>query len=177
MPNLIIPSKEICKKILQKYNTPANVIRHCLLVTEIAEEFCKKIKQVDGKLVIAGAMLHDIGRSVDHSIKHAIEGVKILEKEGLDPRIITIVKRHVGTGITAEEALNLGLPIEDYTPVTNEEVIVSYSDNLVCGERRCSFEEILEQFIKKFGKDSHVVKGFYKQKEMIEKMIISSKKE
>ena len=165
MSDLIIPSKETCKKILQKYNTPANVIRHCLLVTEIAEEFCKKIKQVDGKLVIAGA------------IKHAIEGVKILEKEGLDPRIITIVKRHVGTGITAEEAVNLGLPIEDYTPVTNEEVIVSYSDNLVCGERRCSFEEILEQFIKKFGKDSHVVKGFYKQKEMIEKMIISSKKE
>ncbi|MCE7741200.1 MAG: HDIG domain-containing protein [Candidatus Heimdallarchaeota archaeon] len=174
MSNLGIPSKEKCKKILQKYNTPANVIKHCLLVTEISEEFCNKIDQIDKDLVIAGAMLHDIGRSIDHSIKHAIEGVRILERENLDPRVISIVKRHIGTGITKNEAAKLGLPVENYIPSTKEELLVSYSDNLACGDKRCSFEEILELFIRKFGNDSHVVKEFHKQKEIIEKMLSSN---
>lgn len=168
-----IPTKKQCKKILEKYNTPLNVIQHCLLVTEIAEEFCKKNKQIDKDLVIAGAMLHDIGRSVDHSIRHAIEGVKILKKEKLDPRIISIVERHIGTGIHKEEAVKLGLPVEDYIPATIEEVIVSYADNLACGDKRCSFEEVLRQLTDKFGEDSNIVKGFYKQKDMIEKILNS----
>ena len=169
-----IPSEEECEKILQKYKVPPNVINHCILVKEISEEFCEKIKQIDRSLVIAGAMLHDIGRSVDHSIRHAIEGVKILEEEKLDPRIISIVKRHIGTGITKDESIKLGLPVDDYIPSTKEEVLVSYCDNLACGNKRCSFEETLKQFIRKFGKDSHVVKGFYNQKEAIKKMLISN---
>ncbi|MHA1198246.1 MAG: HDIG domain-containing metalloprotein [Candidatus Heimdallarchaeaceae archaeon] len=170
MSDLGIPSKEKCKKILQKYNTPVNVIKHCLLVTEIAEEFCAKIKNVDINLVIAGAMLHDIGRSVDHSIKHAIEGVTILEKESLDTKVISIVKRHIGTGITEEEAIKLGLPADDYIPITIEEILVSHADKLAYGDKKTSFEAALERYIKKFGNDSHFIEGFYKQKEIIEKI-------
>jgi uncharacterized protein (TIGR00295 family) len=169
-----LPSKDQCQEILLKYKTPINVIKHCLAVAKISEEFCDKINDIDKKLVVAGAMLHDIGRSIDHSIKHAIVGAKILEKENLDPRIISIVKRHIGTGITEEEAIKLGLPVDDYIPRTNEEVLVSYADNLVCGDKRCSFEETLKRFINKFGKDSHVVKGFYRQKMIIEKMLDSN---
>ncbi len=174
MSSTKIPSKEKCEKLLQKYNTPPNVIKHCLLVTEISNEFCDKIKQIDKNLVIAGAMLHDIGRSVDHSIRHAINGAKILKEEKLDPRIISIVKRHIGTGITKDEAIKLGLPIEDYIPSSKEEILVSYCDNLTCGDKRCSFDETLKQFIMKFGEDSHVVKGFHKQKETVEKMLNSN---
>ena len=119
-------------------------------------------------------MLHDIGRSVDHSIRHAVEGVKILQKEKLDSRVISIVKRHIGTGITADEARKLGIPIDDYIPVTNEEILVSYADNLACGSKHCSFEEKLEQFTKKFGSESQVVKGFHKQKSIIEEMLNSN---
>lgn len=171
MSDRVIPSKEICLGILKKYNTPVNVIEHCLLVTEIAEEFCKKISQTNCELVIAGAMLHDIGRSVDHSLRHAIEGVKILELEEIEPKIISIVKKHIGIGITKDEAAKLGLPIDDYIPTTIEEILVSYSDNLACGNKRCTFDETLQRFINKFGIESHVVKGFYKQKETIEKLI------
>ncbi len=173
MTDLRIPSKEQCIKILEKYNTPTNIIQHCLLVTEISENFCFKIKQINNKLVIAGAMLHDIGRSVDHSILHAIKGVKILAQENLDQRILSIVKRHIGTGINKEEAVKLGLPNEDYIPITREEVLVSYSDNLAYGSKRCSFEEVLEQFISKFGENSQVVEGFYKQRKIVEEMLMS----
>ena len=166
-----IPSKKECKSILEKYNTPDSVIKHCLMVTKIAEEFCNRIPQIEKDIVVAGAMLHDIGRSVDHSIRHAIEGVIILQNEHLDPRIISIVKKHIGTGITQAEAKKLGLPIDDYIPHTNEEILVSYADNLACGNKRCSFEKILEDFISKFGEESHVVKGFFKQKMIVEKML------
>lgn len=166
-----IPSQEKCLAILRKYNTQPQVIKHCFIVTEIAKRLCAQIEDINIKLVIAASMLHDIGRSKDHSIFHAIEGVKILEKENLDQRLISIVKKHIGTGITKTEAAKLGLPQDDYIPKTAEEVIVSYSDNLTCGSKECSFDEVLNDFINKFGEDSHVVKGFFKQKEFIEKII------
>ncbi len=165
-----IPTKEKCLAILRKHNTPIQVIDHCLIVTKIAERFCAQIDNINNKLVIAASMLHDIGRSKDHSIFHAIEGVKILESENLDQLLILIVKKHIGTGITEFEAAKLGLPSDDYIPKTAEEIIVSYADNLTCGNKERSFDEVLNGFISKFGKDSHVVMGFLRQKEFIEKM-------
>lgn len=171
----VIPSKEECIKILEKYKTPTQVIQHCLVVTRIAENFCDQISDVKRDLVTAGSMLHDIGRSITHSISHAVKGVQILKRENLDPRILAIVKNHIGTGINKEEALKLGLPSEDYIPLTKEEIIVSYSDNLVAGDRKCSFEEKLQEFKEKFGQESHVVKGFLEQKKFIDQSILKSK--
>ncbi|MCG3221948.1 MAG: HDIG domain-containing protein [Candidatus Heimdallarchaeota archaeon] len=176
MTDTNIPSKDQCLEILKKHNTPPQVIQHCLCVTKIAEEFCQRISDIDIQLVIAGSMLHDIGRSVSHSIFHAVKGAAILEDERINPRILSIVLKHIGTGITEEEASEFGLPSHDYLPQTAEELIVSYSDNLACGIRKCTFEETLENFIEKFGSESHVVKGFYKQRELIEKMISRGKK-
>ena len=172
----VIPSKEECIKILEKYKTPPQVIQHCLLVTEIAENFCDQISEVKKEIVIAGSMLHDIGRSITHSISHAVKGVQILEGENLDPRVLAIIKNHIGTGITKDEAVKLGLPAEEYIPLTIKEIIVSYSDNLVTGNRKCSFEEKLQDFENKFGQKSHVVKGFLKQRRIIENSILKSGK-
>ncbi len=173
----VIPSKEECIEILEKYKTPTQVIQHCLLVTKIAENFCDQISEVKRDLIIAGSMLHDIGRSITHSISHAVKGVQILEGENIDPRILAIVKNHIGTGISKEEAIKLGLPADDYVPLTKEEIIVSYSDNLAAGNKMCSFEEKLQEFKDKFGEESHVVKGFLKQKVFIEQNILKSKNE
>ena len=171
MVNTSVPTKEQCLEILKKHNISSNVLQHCLVVTQLAEEFCYKIPQANREITIAGAMLHDIGRSMDHSICHAIKGVTILENEQIDARIIAIVKNHIGTGITMEEAIKLGLPPEDYLPTTLEEEIVSYSDNLVKGSKKVTFEDALRHFVQKFGKESHVVKGFFRQKELLDKMI------
>lgn len=171
MENSSIPTKDQCMYILKKYKTPNTIIQHCLAVTGIVEEFCLKIPQVNRKIAIAGAMLHDIGRTITHSISHAINGVKILEKENIDSRIIAIVRNHIGTGIVKEEAKKLGLPPEDYIPETLEEEIVSYSDNLTSGNDQCSFEETLDHFIQEFGKESHVVQGFFRQKKLLDSLI------
>lgn len=165
-----IPTREECLKILKKYNTPKPVIAHCLKVTEIAEKFCAQINGINKDLIIAGAILHDIGRTISHSISHAIEGVKLLENENLDEKLIQIVKKHIGTGIPIAEAIELGLPPDDYIPKTAEEIIVAYADKLASGDREVPFEEALSRLIERFGEDSHVVKGLYKQKEFVEKL-------
>ncbi len=175
MEDHTIPSKNQCLIILKKYKTPREVVQHCITVTKIVEEYCLEIPQIQKELVIAGAMLHDIGRSVDHSIYHAVNGVKILENENIDSRIIAIVRNHIGTGITIEEANKLGLPLGDYTPQTLEEEIVSFSDNLTAGNEKRSFEETLNHFIDKFGEDSHVVKGFLRQKKLIDNLTKTNK--
>ncbi|MCK4265986.1 MAG: HDIG domain-containing protein, partial [Thermoplasmata archaeon] len=83
------------------------------------------------ELVSRGALLHDIGRSRTHGIMHAVEGAALLRARGMDDAVVAIVERHIGAGLTAEEAAALGLPRKDYMPTTLAEKIVSQADNLI----------------------------------------------
>ncbi|ABE51368.1 TIGR00295 family protein [Methanococcoides burtonii] len=127
-------------KLLKDEGCADNVIRHCQVVSEtavsIACELQEKGQKVDIQLVEVGALLHDLGRSRTHGIKHAIEGASIAEKLDLDPRIIQIIKNHIGAGITSEEAKVMGLPEVDHLPISTEEKIVAHADNLVMGDKR-----------------------------------------
>jgi uncharacterized protein len=98
--------------------------------------------------VEVGALFHDIGRSKTHSVHHAVIGAQIAKDLGLPEPIIAIIKRHVGGGITVEEARKLGWPKDVYTPQTLEEKIVSYADKLVEGSKRVSIEETIRKFSK-----------------------------
>jgi len=131
-----------------------NIIEHVELVADISKEISELIilnnHILDINLVISGALLHDIGRSKTHGIKHAIIGVKILQDRGCkDLALMSIIERHIGAGITKEEALKLGLPIKDYTPITLEEKIVSAADNLTFGAKRITLKERLDYFNQK----------------------------
>jgi len=61
------------------------------------------------------------------------------------------VERHVGAGITQEEAVKLGLPPRDYVPQTLEEKIVCYADKLISCNKKVSIEETLRQFTSDLG--------------------------
>ena len=98
------------KKLLEKENTPPNVISHCEAVYRKAMKIAANFDNVDEDLIKKGALLHDIGRSKTHDITHAVEGVKIAEKYGYSEDVLKIIERHIGAGITKEEASNLGLP-------------------------------------------------------------------
>jgi len=73
----------------------------------------------------------DIGRAKTHGLDHAIVGAEILRKRGIDERICLIVERHLGAGILAPEAAEIGLPQKDMMPQTLAEKIVSHADNLI----------------------------------------------
>jgi uncharacterized protein (TIGR00295 family) len=116
------------------------------LAVEIAQTCRGKGLNVDVKLVEAGALLHDIGRSKTHSVHHAVVGAEIARSLGLPDSVVSIIKRHVGGGITTGEALKLGWPKDVYVPQTIEEKIVSYADKLVEGSKRVPIERTIEAF-------------------------------
>ena len=60
--------------------------------------------------------------------------------------MVSIIKRHVGGGITSSEAERLGWPRDIYIPQTVEEKIVSYADKLIEGSRRVPIERTIENF-------------------------------
>ena len=100
---------------------------------------------IDAELLSAGLLLHDIGRSRTHSIRHVTIGAELAGRLHLDDRIVSIIHNHPGAGILASEAAELGLPEEDYIPVSLEERIVSHADNLVGESRRRPLERALER--------------------------------
>ena len=149
----MIPSVEEAMGIHVKYGTAPHIVRHCQSVAMAAKIVADGIRlrgrAVDVRAVIAGALLHDVGRSKTQTIRHGVEGAEILEKEGVDREVVEIVRRHVGAGISAEEAKRLGLPDLDYIPRTIEERIVCFADKMVDAEKVRPFGEEVRRFTAK----------------------------
>ena len=145
-----LPSEEQALQLLYESGCLRNVISHCEAVAELAVEIAeacrKKGLDVDVDLVEIGALLHDIGRSKTHTVHHAVIGAQIAKEFGLPEPVISIIKRHVGGGITAKEARKLGWPKDIYVPQTLEEKIVSYADKLIEGAQRVSIEKTIQNF-------------------------------
>jgi len=139
-----IPNPEECMKLLKKNGCSDEVIRHCIAVRDVAVRIAKKAN-ADVKLVEASALLHDIGRSKTHGIRHGVEGARIAKKLGLPEDIIKIIERHIGAGLPAEEAKKVGLPTKNYMPETLEEKIVCHADNLVNGSKKQKIENEIEK--------------------------------
>jgi uncharacterized protein len=115
------------------------VIAHARAVTDLALQFATS-PLVNRDLVLAGAMLHDIGRGVTHGIDHAQRGAALARSLDLDERIVSIIERHIGAGITADECSLERLIPRDCMPETVEEKIVANADNLVHGDRPGTIE-------------------------------------
>ncbi len=128
--------------LLKKYGASDSVIDHVKAVRDYALELADQ-NDCDRELVEAGSLLHDIGRSRTHNIDHAIVGAAILRREGVEERIVRIAERHVGAGLTREDAESLGLPPGDYIPKTIEEKIVCQADNLIGSKDRISIHEAI----------------------------------
>ena len=136
---------------LEKSGCSPDVIDHCMTVAvsarKLAEDIidCSDKKgtriEIDIDTVYIGALLHDIGRSKTHGLRHAVEGAEMAIVMGLDYKIVNIIERHLGGGIPREEAVILGLPDKDYLPVSIEEKVVAHADNLVSGSEVCTLED------------------------------------
>lgn len=147
--------------ILRKLGCPKNVIEHCTAVSKKAMEIAEKVKiEIDRDVIRQGALFHDIGRCKTHGIVHGVVGAEIAKELGLSDEVVRIIERHIGAGITPDEAEKAGLPPRDYTPETPEEKIVAYADNLTGSFSHRTFEESLELFKEKLGEGHPAVKRF-----------------
>ncbi len=110
-----------------------NVLQHSIEMAHIAGMLATELG-ADPKVAKAGALLHDIGKAVDHEVEgtHVEIGRRILEKFGVDTRIIQAMQSHH----------------EEYPYETIESVLVQVADAISGGRpgaRRDTVERYLER--------------------------------
>jgi uncharacterized protein (TIGR00295 family) len=149
----MIPSAQEALALHRRYRSNDRIVSHCQACAKICKVLSERAIQqgrpVNEEATIAGALLHDIGRSQTQTVDHGHVGAGILEREGVDPVVVEIVRRHVGAGISPEEATSLGFPPGDYIPKTIEQKIVCFADKLLDGDKARPFEEEVKRFVKK----------------------------
>jgi uncharacterized protein (TIGR00295 family) len=164
----MIPNARQALALHKKYRSNERTVAHCQACARISkllsEAVARRGSVVNQEAVEAGALLHDIGRSQTPLVNHGYVGAQILEKEGVDAAVVEIVKRHVGAGISAEEATVLGFPPGDYIPKTLEQKVVCFADKMLDGDRARPFEEEVRRFVKK----GHDVQRLRKLKEDVD---------
>ncbi|MBI4065989.1 ribonuclease Y [Candidatus Kaiserbacteria bacterium] len=110
-----------------------NVLQHSIEMAHIAGMLAAELG-ADASVARTGALLHDIGKSVDHEVQgtHVEIGRRILEKFGIDKRIIQAMQSHH----------------EEHPYETPEAVIVQVADAISAGRpgaRRDTVDRYLER--------------------------------
>lgn len=152
-------------ELLKRVGLSDDDIEHCVKVAEKALEIAGRINlTLDVELIGRGALFHDLGKSKTHDLEHGKIGAEIGKEIGLSNQITDIMEKHIRGGLTKDEALELGLPVKDYTLNSLEEKIIIYADRLVDiitdgivnisseSEAEDKFEEILKTY-PKYGKN------------------------
>jgi uncharacterized protein len=123
-------------KMLTDAGMTAEDLDHSLKVAGKALEISRRITAankapVDMELVGRGALFHDLGKAKTHAMEHGKIGAEMGAALGLPKQITDIMEKHIRGGLSTEEAMELGLPIRDYTLRTLEERIIIYADRIV----------------------------------------------
>lgn len=139
-------------QILKSLNCPDHLIDHSVAVCKKALKLSSNF-DIDLEILKTGALLHDIGRCKTNGIDHAIVGAEMLKNLGFSSEVSNIALKHIGAGITKEEAKLLGLPPKDYIPFTLEEKIVAHADNLIHWSREVDLDFTIKKWEKKLGKN------------------------
>ena len=110
-----------------------NVLQHSVEMAHIAGMLAEEL-HVDVGVAKAGALLHDIGKAVDHEIPgtHVEIGMRILQKFGADQKIIDAMKSHH----------------EEYPYETVESIIVQVADS-ISGSRPGARRDTIENYLKR----------------------------
>jgi uncharacterized protein len=139
--------KTTCEDLLRHAGCSPKVIAHCRAVRDCACDYASRNPDTCFSRVEQGAMLHDIGRSRTHDIRHAQCGADLIRTLGLGEDLARIVECHTGAGLTADECTLLGLIPRDCIPRTTEEKIVTHADNLIAGKKQVTIHETLADAI------------------------------
>jgi uncharacterized protein (TIGR00295 family) len=149
----VIPDEREALALHRKYGSNDHIVDHCRAVASVTEALLSGLEErglrVERKAAVAAALLHDIGRNRTQTVEHGFVGAQILENEGVDENVVEMVRRHVGAGISKEEAEELGFPPGDYIPRTLEQKVVCFADKMVSGALVTPFEKEVERFIRK----------------------------
>ncbi len=112
-----------------------NILQHSVEMAHIAGMLATELG-ADVAIARAGALLHDIGKAVDHEVQgtHVEIGRRILEKFGVDPRVIVAMQSHH----------------EEYPYETPEAVIVQVAD-AISGGRPGARRDTVDRYLERLG--------------------------
>src|SRR3989339_436316 len=121
-----------------------NVLQHSIEMAHIAGMLAEELG-ADVAIAKAAALVHDIGKALDHEVQgtHIEIGIRILQKFGADPRIITAMKSHH----------------EDYPYETIESIIVQTADS-ISGGRPGARRDSVENYLKRLQELEALVNAF-----------------
>ena len=121
-----------------------NVLQHSIEMAHIAGMLAHELK-ADVDVAKAGALLHDIGKAVDHEVEgtHVEIGRRILSKFGVDERIIHAMQAHH----------------EEYPYETIESVIVQVAD-AISGGRPGARRDTVENYLKRLNQLEAIANSF-----------------
>jgi uncharacterized protein len=138
-----------CLDLMEQYHMLPNIKDHSIVVARVAEIITSSLIAAGHELsldkVIAGALLHDIGKTscLGNNDDHAAKGGEICLAHNLEA-IADIVEEHV--------------ILRNYSPGNNfaEKEIVYYADKRVNHDQVVSLEERLAYILERYGVDNVV---------------------
>ena len=112
-----------------------NILQHSIEMAHIAGMLASELG-ADANVARTGPLLHDIGKAVDHEVQgtHVEIGRRILEKFGVDKRIIQAMQSHH----------------EEYPYETPEAVIVQVAD-AISGGRPGARRDTVDRYLERLG--------------------------
>jgi len=121
-----------------------NVLQHSIEMAYIAGMLAEELN-ADVQIAKAGALVHDIGKALDHEVQgtHIDIGIRILQKFGADPRIITAMKSH-----------------HDDTPHESLEAVIVQTADMISGGRPGARRDSVENYLKRLQELEALTKTF-----------------
>lgn len=142
---MLIPTDKEIRTLHEEYAPTRDafdlIYTHCEIVCEVAEQLISRRRlDLDGDLVRAGSLLHDIGvyrlygpsGELDHAnyVRHGVLGHELLRGLGFPDSICRFCSCHTGVGLSSDDVRGQALPIPvgDYLAESGEEELVMYAD-------------------------------------------------
>ena len=134
----------IIGRLYFRYSYGQNVLQHSVEMAHLAGMLAEEIG-ADVNIAKAGALVHDIGKALDHEIQgtHIEIGIRILNKFQVDPRIVDAMKSHH----------------DDYPHASLEASIVQTAD-IISGSRPGARRDSLENYLKRLAELEAVATSF-----------------
>lgn len=122
-----------------------NVLGHSIEVAYIAEAIATQLGGVDPEICKRAGLLHDIGKAVSHEVEggHAVIGKEILEKFGIDKRVVIAMQSHH----------------EDF-PYESIEARILQAADAISASRPGARRETLEKYIKRLKELESIASAF-----------------
>jgi ribonuclease Y len=133
VPNLHPDLVTILGRLHFRTSYGQNVLWHSVEMSHLAAMIAEEVG-ADVAVARAGALLHDIGKTVSHEVQgtHVEIGIRILQKYGVDEKVILAMRAHH----------------EEYPYETPESIIVQVAD-AISGGRPGARRDSIENYIKR----------------------------